>query len=395
MQRSALLGLITMLAGCSSQTAPGADPHDAWSVTLDQRWVDPYPAVAGGNFICFAYDADWPRDDDHRQGAGVLTAIDAASGRVIWKQPIELRRQDASVYNRALSRGLILIGERSVFYRGADGAVHVLDAASGKEKWTRQKAGNLLGVQAGILVMSDDVFRIELRDANTGALRAAQGASRADGENDAQVLFDDDRLYVLGGNTTAVSLSTGKEVWSVKTTLKPGRVMDGLLIGEKTYKTETVALHTSDGAVAWTAEGSVSGSHHHVLVLERMHVGPVYRAHKIDVSTGRELSEESQEDFKRDFQFHEDLTVAGVAFTAPYVNHYGETYQRLHDYSKESQTKDEWIEARKPGTGQLYWQTPKLWGWVSDLASSGDMVIRAETFFPGGHARVRALRAVQ
>jgi len=239
--------------------------------------------------------------------------------------------------------------------------------------------------------MSDTGYHLQLRDVATGALRS----QRDTGYYGASALIDGDTLYLVDDGTSAITLSTGKQLWHVKTELKLKRVFNGVLLGERTYETVTVALRTSDGATAWTFEGSIAGSHEGVLALERMHVGPEYRIHKIDPQTGREISAESQDDFKRDYPFHENLTVAGVAFSAPYRNHYGDTYQRLHYYSKESISCDEWIEARAPGTGTLYWQTQKLWGWVTDLVPAGNLVIRAGSALSGGKAAIHAWRATR
>jgi len=179
-RKAAVLGVVSILVGCGVENAPSADRHEAWSVTLDQRFVDPYPGVTSGVFVCFAYDGDWMRDDDHRQGPGVLIGIDTATGHIAWKQAIELGRGET--YDPVLMRGLILIGEGMVFFHGADQALHALDAGTGKEKWTEKNLGNLLGVHPGVLVMSDDKFRPGLRDPATGAVRHVEGLSRADEE---------------------------------------------------------------------------------------------------------------------------------------------------------------------------------------------------------------------
>jgi outer membrane protein assembly factor BamB len=127
-----LLTLATILTGCGSGIS-SLSSQEAWSVMLDQRFVDPYPGAAAGNFICFAYNAKWPRDDDHRDGAGVFIALDAASGHLAWKQPATLGTVASS--STELMRGLILIGDGMLFYRGADNGIHALDAATGREKW--------------------------------------------------------------------------------------------------------------------------------------------------------------------------------------------------------------------------------------------------------------------
>ena len=79
----------------------------------------------------------------------------------------------------------------------------------------------------------------------------------------------------------------------------------------------------------------------------------------------------------------------------PFEDHHGYLYQRLHNYSREAISKDEWIVAHEPGSDRVYWTTSKFWGFVSDLVPAGNLVIRAETPVRGGNARVRALHATK
>lgn len=125
---------------------------------------------------------------------GVVDALDAASGDLIWQYrhelPEGLRRSGSAV------RGLSIYGNK-VFLNTADARIVALDALTGKVVWNTQVADPMKGFSysAGSLIARGKV------------ISGLQGCSR----------FYDEKCSV-----TAHDAETGKEVWRVATIAKPG-----------------------------------------------------------------------------------------------------------------------------------------------------------------------------
>jgi outer membrane protein assembly factor BamB len=191
---------------------------------------------------------------------GRVTAVDAATGREIWKVDVD----EEITGGPGSGEGLVLVGT-------VDGEVIALDAASGAKRWVSRATSEVLSTPAaaqGVVVVHSLDGRLAGLDAADGKPRwqyerVASGLGLRGGSS--PVVSGAKAISGLsGGKLVAVELATGFPVWETTITLPAGRTElervvdilgDPLLLAGQvfvgTYQGEVAALYESGGQVAW------------------------------------------------------------------------------------------------------------------------------------------------
>jgi outer membrane protein assembly factor BamB len=191
---------------------------------------------------------------------GRVTALEAATGRQIWKADVDQEITGGP----GSGDGLVLVGT-------VDGEVVALDAATGTKRWTARVSSEVLSTPA----VGQGVVVVHSLDGRLTGLDAADGKQRWQYERIASGLglrgssspvISGSRAIsgLAGGRVVAVELATGYAVWETTITLPAGRtelerVVDILgdplqLAGQVfvgTYQGEVAAIYESAGQVGW------------------------------------------------------------------------------------------------------------------------------------------------
>jgi len=191
---------------------------------------------------------------------GRVSALEAATGRQIWKVDIDQEITGGP----GSGDGLVLVGT-------VDGEVIALDAATGTKRWAARVSSEVLSTPA----VGQGVVVVHTLDGRLTGLDVADGRQRWQYERLASGLglrgssspvISGNRAIcgLAGGRLVAVELATGYAVWETTITLPAGRtelerVVDILgdplqLAGQVfvgTYQGEVAALYESTGQVAW------------------------------------------------------------------------------------------------------------------------------------------------
>jgi len=222
-----------------------------WSTDVgagnDGRGVSLRPRVDGA--VVYAADVK-----------GRVSALDAATGREIWKVDVD----DEISGGPGSGEGLVLVGT-------VDGDVIALDAATGARRWTSRVTSEVLSAPAA----AQGVVVVHSLDGRVTGLDAADGKQRWRYErlssglglrgSSSPVISGGKAICGLaGGKLVALELATGFAVWETTITLPAGRTElervvdilgDPLLLAGQvfvgTYQGEVAALYESNGQVAW------------------------------------------------------------------------------------------------------------------------------------------------
>jgi outer membrane protein assembly factor BamB len=225
--------------------------NTVWSTDIGAgaggRGANLRPRVDGG----VVYAADYK---------GRVTAVDAATGREIWKVDVD----EEITGGPGSGEGLVLVGT-------VDGEVIALDAASGAKRWASRASSEVLSTPAAAL----GVVVVHSLDGRLAGLDAADGKPRWQYErvssglglrgSSSPVISGDKAICGLsGGKLVAIELASGFPVWETTITLPAGRTElervvdilgDPLLLSGQvfvgTYQGEVAALYESSGQVAW------------------------------------------------------------------------------------------------------------------------------------------------
>ncbi|TDR39187.1 Beta-barrel assembly machine subunit BamB [Tahibacter aquaticus] len=193
---------------------------------------------------------------------GEVMAIEAASGRVLWKQDFKKMRFAGA----GVGSGLVVVGgldgdviamdagnggERwrarvsaevvaqptiggdTVFVRCNDGRVYALDVADGKQRWVNDRAtvpllslrGNATPRLAGdLLLNATDAGKVSALRSSDGASAWEQNVGSGEGRTEVERLgdvdgdlkIDGDVIYAAAyhGQVVALSLNTGRPIWN-------------------------------------------------------------------------------------------------------------------------------------------------------------------------------------
>ncbi len=291
-------------AGGTAAKSPGhlalADnPVRIWSASIpgssNQRRLAAAPVVGAGKL--FAMDT-----------TGVVHAFDAASGRALWEQRLEM---EGNLKNSAFGGG-VSFADGKVFATNGVGEVAALDADSGRELWKVKPGGPLRGAPTiafgAIYVMTQDnqIHALNIVDGSpvwqeSGSLTGAgvfgvaapaagQGtvvAGYSSGELvayryengrtlwndalartsistevgaltdvDADPIIDSGRVYALGqgGRMAAYELVTGQRLWELNLAGISTQAIAGGWIFTLTDDARLLCIARSNGRVRWISQ---------------------------------------------------------------------------------------------------------------------------------------------
>jgi outer membrane protein assembly factor BamB len=147
------------LARTGEHPGPGpiGEPVERWALKIGQ-FFSSSPAVAGGVVYVGSIVPSTLE-------GGALFAVEAATGRELWRCPTDLG--DAFFSAPALVDGVVYVGSY-------DGVVLAADAATGEERWRFQAEAGIFSSPAvveGLLYIGDDAGRLYAVDAGDGELR--------------------------------------------------------------------------------------------------------------------------------------------------------------------------------------------------------------------------------
>jgi outer membrane protein assembly factor BamB len=162
-----------------------------WRVTVGVAAEMTSPALSGG--VVFA-----------QGGGGVMWAIEARTGHVLWSTPTGGTATNSSP---AVAAGIVYVG-------ASDGKLYALDARTGNLRWSAATGGSIDAapvVADGRVVASSSDGQVRAWDAATGRLlwRAATGATSGG------AAISDGTVFVPGSGVTALDLATGRTKWHV------------------------------------------------------------------------------------------------------------------------------------------------------------------------------------
>ncbi len=269
-KNAALLALAVLAVGCSSNSKkelPPADlPDFEEEVVLQKEWSRSIGEGQGKTFnmLVPAVEGDSIYAADVE---GLVMALDRMTGKVIWKEDLDLPVSGAV----GAGYGLVVVGTLK-------GEIIALDASSGEEKWRAQVASEVLAAPA----INGDIVLVQTQEDSLIALDADTGSQRWIFENTPAVLtlrgtgspVLTNRLAIAGlssGKVIALDAQRGIPVWEQRVAIPQGRSelervvdIDGgpLLSGGKlyvvSYQGRVAALDLESGRVLWQREASSS-----------------------------------------------------------------------------------------------------------------------------------------
>jgi len=206
--------------------ASGFKEPKAWPEKLTRRWKvevgEGYatPIVVGKTVYAFT----------RRDGAETITALDAATGKLIWRTdyPAPYKAADAAAKHGAGPKATPLFHNGKLYTVGVSGAVSAFNAATGKLIWQKSApaehpyfgmAASPVGDKDKVILHPGSYGPLTAYDANTGAV-----SWKADGSG----VYASPIIVELGGVRQIVSM-TNKSVISVA-------VEDGAPLWEHPWK---------------------------------------------------------------------------------------------------------------------------------------------------------------
>jgi outer membrane protein assembly factor BamB len=265
---AALLAAAVFAAGCSSNSSKEPEPAElvkfdaeiqldkVWSRSIGDGQGDTYnllvPAVYGEQI--YAADVD-----------GLVVSMDRTTGKVNWKQDLEVSISGAV----GAGYGLVLVGTLS-------GDVIALDVSTGEERWRSKVSSEVLSAPA----INGDIVLVQTQDDRLIALEMDTGAQRWSYESAPAVLtlrgtgapLLTNQLAIAGlstGKVIALDTRRGLPVWEQRVAIPQGRselerVVDidgGLLLSDGTlyvgtYQGRAAALDVESGRVLWQRDAS-------------------------------------------------------------------------------------------------------------------------------------------
>lgn len=201
--------------------------HDGISDEQGLRvaWTQPIPLmwerVVGSAYSSFACVGDRVYTCGTQDEKQVLLTLDAASGRVIWRSPIEKEYKDAQGSG---PRATPTVHDGRVYVMGAHGRLVAYDEKNGNEVWSQQfhhrptwgYSGSVL-IEGDLAIVSGGMTEGSLAafDKKTGAPMWKCGDDPAGYATPYPFSFNDKRYIVgfTGSSAIIADAETGTEVW--------------------------------------------------------------------------------------------------------------------------------------------------------------------------------------
>jgi outer membrane protein assembly factor BamB len=291
----ALLLAAALLAGCSSTERPKPAQLEANVPLLSVRQV--WSAQIGA--VDFPLDVRVQADRVYvASSAGVVAALDAASGKDLWRANLsealsagvgsdgrlaavvtrgnEVVVLDAGkvLWRQRLSAATLtppLVAGGRVFTVSADRTVSAFDAADGRRLWKQQRTGDALVLsQASLITAVGDTLVVGLSgrvvgmNPLTGMVRWDVPAASSRGTNDVERLVDVVAGVSRTGNelcvrayqyaVTCLDAGTGRALWSKPAAGSTGLTGDAALLIGTESDGKLLAWRRTDGERLWASE---------------------------------------------------------------------------------------------------------------------------------------------
>lgn len=258
----------------------------AWQKRF-KRCIAASPAVADGVVYQPLMDPS-PCGEPDRDAPGYLVAMDADTGRTLWR------------FEAGVIESSPLFVDGLLYFGSWDGRVYALDPETRRVRWSFQTGDEVKAAPAyanGTIVIGSYDGRVYALDAATGKERwstEAQGGVGGAGNFYATAALAYGRVFVgnTDGKVYAFGLESGDLLWSHST---GGFVYSSAAVWERTvyvgsYDGSLYALDAATGDVRWTFEagGRISGA---AVVID----GVVYvstleqRTFALDARTGKQV----------------------------------------------------------------------------------------------------------
>ena len=203
---------------------------------------------------------------------GTLHAIDAATGRELWKREAErpeppLQRRAYSYYGPAVADGKVYWPYQTRHGKASSGLLTALDGKTGATVWESPMTGATMSdgtpavADGTVFVGNETADRIVAYDAATGA-RKWTSTARLGGWQDAAPAAAGGRVFIGSNNgVIARDATTGADLWqyrSTDTSWIPGNATPSTpaVAGDTLYMGfpdgRVTALNVATGAVTWT-----------------------------------------------------------------------------------------------------------------------------------------------
>jgi outer membrane protein assembly factor BamB len=205
-------------------TAPAAWPKElkkGWSAPVGQGVAT--PALAGGKLYVFGWE----------DGQEVLRCLDAATGKELWKDGYKTTPATGGASGYPAARGSPAVADGKVVTLGVQGVVSCLDAATGKVLWRKENTGRVpMFASSCSPLIADGLCVVQVGGDGNGAVVAfdlATGAEKwrwaSDGTKYASpTVVDVSGLRAVvaetAGTVSAIGLKDGKVLWQESFTSK-------------------------------------------------------------------------------------------------------------------------------------------------------------------------------
>lgn len=197
---------------------------------------------------------------------GVLYALDAETGELLWDRPVEdapgpEHQRVYGYYSPAVADGTVYWAYQTRFGPASSGLLVALDPATGESRWEAPLAGSTMSdgtpaVHDGrVYIGSQTADRVLAFDVATGA-RLWQSSAVLGGWQDAAPMAADGRVFIGSGNgVIARDAETGADLWTYRST-GPSQVPGNATPSVPAVHEGSLYMGFPDGRVtALTADG--------------------------------------------------------------------------------------------------------------------------------------------
>src|SRR5262245_39937383 len=207
---------------------------------------------------------------------GIVTAYDAASGKVLWEKPAS----PVAMFYTSHAFSPLVDGNNVIFHVGGhnDGALTAYDVNTGAEKWSWKGDGpgygspvviDVAGTKQIVTITQGKLVSV---DAANGALLWERPFVIANFTNSVTPVVYNGNTVIVSGNggpTTALAVARRNNQWVTETLWEnadiPLRMSDALLVGDVLFGManrnagQYFAVDAKSGKTLWTSEGRQAG----------------------------------------------------------------------------------------------------------------------------------------
>ncbi|TBU98843.1 outer membrane protein assembly factor BamB [Stutzerimonas kirkiae] len=265
---TALLALAVLAVGCSSNDKKEPQPAELTKFTAEVKLKKQWSRSIGdgqGKTYNLLTPALYGEHIYAADVEGLVVAMDRETGKVVWKQDLDVPVSGGV----GVGYGLVLVGTLT-------GEVLALDVESGEQVWRTRVSSEVLASPA----VNGDIVLVQTQDDRLIALNIDDGSQRWSYESSPAVLtlrgtgapLLTNQLAIAGlssGKVVALDTSRGLPVWEQRVAVPQGRselerIVDidgGLLLSGgtlyvATYQGRAAALELQSGRILWQRDAS-------------------------------------------------------------------------------------------------------------------------------------------